>query len=223
MSQVRRYDGLLLDAFGTLLRLDDPVGRMTAELAAALDVHPPAGVVEGALAAEVVYYAGHCHEGRDPDSLADLYRRCARVLLDGLGIDCEPGRAVQLLGGAFRYRAYDDVEPALAGLRAAGVPVAVVSNADYTLPVMLASAGVRTDHVFSSAATGSSKPDPGIFRAAIDALGMPSERLLHVGDTPEADGAGARAAGVDVRIIDRAGGGGPGTIGSLTEILEMIG
>jgi putative hydrolase of the HAD superfamily len=217
-----RYRGVLLDAFGTLLTLDDPVGRLQAELAGELGVHASTEAVERSLAAEIAYYADHCHEGRDESSLADLHVRCAAILVDELTIPVEPGRAVQLLGGAFRYRAYDDVGPALDGLREAGVPVAVVSNADYTLPAMLASAGVRADHVFSSAATGSSKPDPGIFRAAVAALGLPAERVLHVGDTPAADGDGARAAGVAVRIIDRAQGRAPGTIGSLTEILEMI-
>lgn len=217
-----RYQGVLLDAFGTLLTLDDPVGRLQRSLAAELSVEASAAAVEGALAAEIVYYADHCHEGRDAESLADLHVRCAAILLDELAIQADPARAVELLGGAFRYRAYDDVGPALDGLRRAGAPVAVVSNADYTLPAMLDSAGVHADHVFSSAATGSSKPDPGIFRFAIAALGLPADRLLHVGDTPATDGVGARAAGVAVRIIDRARGRGPGTIGSLTEILEMI-
>ncbi len=216
------YRGVLLDAFGTLLTLDDPVGRLQRSLAAKLGVEASAAAVEGALRAEIAYYSEHCHEGRDAGSLADLHVRCAAILLDELAIQADPARAVELLGGAFRYRAYDDVAPALEGLRRAGVPVAVVSNADYTLPAMLASAGVHADHVFSSAATGSSKPDPAIFRFAIAALGLPAERLLHVGDTPAADGAGARAAGLAVRIIDRADGRAAGTIGSLTEILEMI-
>jgi putative hydrolase of the HAD superfamily len=217
-----RYQGVLLDAFGTLLQLDDPVGRLRAELGGKLGVDVSAAAVEHALATEIAYYSEHCHEGRDVGSLADLHVRCAAIVLDELAIRADPVRAVKVLGGAFRYRAYDDVAPALDGLRRAGVPVAVVSNADYTLPAMLASAGVHADHVFSSAATGSSKPDPGIFRFAIAALGLPAGRVLHVGDTPAADGDGARAAGIAVRIIDRAQGRAAGTIGSLTEILEMI-
>lgn len=217
-----RYQGVLLDAFGTLLTLDDPVGRLHHSVAAELGEQVSTAAVERALAAEIAFYSEHCHEGRDAESLADLHVRCAAIVLDELAIRADPARAVELLGGAFHYRAYDDVGPTLDGLRRAGVPVAVVSNADYTLPAMLESAGVRTDHVFSSAATGSSKPDPGIFQMAIAALGMPAERLLHVGDTPAADGDGARAAGVAVRIIDRAPGRAAGTIGSLTEILEMI-
>jgi putative hydrolase of the HAD superfamily len=88
---------------------------------------------------------------------------------------------------------------------------------------MLEQAGLRLEHVCSSAATGSSKPDPGIFRAALAGLGADPRHTLHVGDTLATDAAGARAAGVDVRIIDRSDGGGEDTIGALTEILELIG
>ena len=219
----RRYDAVLLDAFGTLLDLDDPVGRLQRAVAERLGRQVPREAARRAFAAEVDYYAGRCHEGRDPATLAALRTACAAVVLDELGIEHDPADAVVLLGDSIRYRAFDDVRPALAGLERAGVAVAVVSNADCSLPDMLRAAGLGLERVFSSAVTGFSKPDPGIFRAALRALGVPAGRALHVGDTPAADGKGARAAGVDVRIIDRSGAaGGPDTIASLTEILELV-
>jgi putative hydrolase of the HAD superfamily len=39
------------------------------------------------------------------------------------------------------------------------------------------------------------KPDPAIFRLALERLGVSSERTLHVGDS-DADEEGARAAGI---------------------------
>jgi putative hydrolase of the HAD superfamily len=217
-----RYGAVLLDAFGTLIELDDPVRRLRDAVAERLHTSVSEEVADRALQAEISYYATHCHEGRDASSLERLRRRCAATVLEELGIDGDPARAVVLLADSIRYRAYRDAHPTLAGLEQAGVPVAVVSNADCSLPDMLAAAGLRTRHVFSSAATGSSKPDPGIFLAALEALGVPAERTLHVGDTPSADAVGGLAAGVDVRIIDRARSGQPGTIASLTEILELI-
>ena len=219
----RRYEAVLLDAFGTLITVDDPFVRLREAVAEALAVDVPLAAAEEAFLAEMRYYADHCHEGRDPGSLEALHADCAAIVLEHLDIDLDPHLAVRLLGHSIRYRAYADAEPALAGLRAAQVPVAVVSNADYTLPSMLEQAGLRVDYVCSSAATGSSKPDPGIFQAALAELGTEPCRALHVGDTPAADAAGARAAGVDVRIIDRSGSGGADTIAALTEILELIG
>jgi putative hydrolase of the HAD superfamily len=143
-------------------------------------------------------------------------------VLEHLSIDHDPAEAVELLRDSIVFVAYPDAAPALAGLRAAGVRTAVVSNADYTLPGMLAQAGLSIEHVFDSASCGSSKPDPGIFRRALAALRVDPRRALHVGDTPAADGDGARAAGVDVRIIDRTGVR-PGSIASLTELPALAG
>jgi putative hydrolase of the HAD superfamily len=219
----RPYDAVLLDAFGTLITVDQPFARLRDAVAEALAIEISPAAAEEAFLAEMTYYADHCHEGRDPASLEALHANCAAIVLERLRIELDPRVAVRLLGHSIRYRAYADAQPALAGLRAAQLPVAVVSNADYTLPRMLEQAGLHVEHVCSSAATGSSKPDPGIFRAALAAVGSDPERTLHVGDTPAADAAGARAAGVDVRIIDRSGGGGADTIAALTEILELIG
>jgi FMN phosphatase YigB (HAD superfamily) len=60
--------------------------------------------------------------------------------------------------------------------------------------------------------------------ADVDNVGYfnPATDALHVGDTPEADGAGAQAAGLDHRIIARDGAHAPGAIASLTEILPLV-
>jgi hypothetical protein len=49
--------------------------------------------------------------------------------------------------------------------------------------------------VVDSALFGAEKPDPAIFRAALDALGVDPGEALYVGDLYEVDVLGARAAG----------------------------
>jgi len=56
-----------------------------------------------------------------------------------------------------------------------------------------------------SAELGVGKPDPRIFRAALDALGIASADAAMVGDSLERDVAGARRAGVRSIWLDRAG------------------
>ena len=68
-----------------------------------------------------------------------------------------------------------------------------MSNWDETLPGRLEAFDV--DVVVSSAEAGASKPDPAIFRLALERLGVQPERTLHVGDSP-ADAEGAQAAGM---------------------------
>jgi putative hydrolase of the HAD superfamily len=48
------------------------------------------------------------------------------------------------------------------------------------------------------------KPHPGIFRAALEALGLPPERTVYVGDRLDADVAGAQAAGMKGVLIEVA-------------------
>ena len=218
----RRYHAVLLDAFGTLIHVDDPFRRLQSAVRQRLGVEVTLASATAAFTEEIGYYADHCHEGRDAGSLASLRADCAAVVLRTLEIDHDPHDAVRLLIDSIRFRAYDDAPPTLGALEAAGIAIAVVSNADYTLPSMLREAGISPKHVFSSAATGASKPDPAIFRTALHAVGVAPDRALHVGDTPAADGDGAAAAGIDVRILDRGGDGGGGTIRSLTEILELV-
>jgi putative hydrolase of the HAD superfamily len=220
---VSHYDAVLLDAFGTLIDIDEPFARLRRSLARHLGVEVTAADAERAFRAEMRYYVDHCHEGSDADALAALRARCAAIVLAELAIDADPAAAATLLLDAIAFRAFADVGPLLAGLRSAGVQAAVVSNWDCSLPDALRGAGVPVAVVLDSASTGSAKPDPGIFHRALDRLGVAPGRALHVGDTEETDGVGARAAGIDVRIIDRSGAaGGADTITALTEVLDLL-
>ena len=85
---------------------------------------------------------------------------------------------------------------------AARRPVGILSNWPHaaTIEAFVDHAGWRPHlaAVVVSADVGVIKPDPGIFRAAERALGMDAAAagsILHVGDDPRADVAGARRAG----------------------------
>jgi putative hydrolase of the HAD superfamily len=97
---------------------------------------------------------------------------------------------------------------ALARLRAAGFRLAVVSNSDGRVEQALAAAGLRDyfDVVIDSALVGLEKPDPRIFRAALDALGVQPDEALYVGDLYEIDVVGAQAAGLRAILFGRPTG-----------------
>jgi HAD superfamily hydrolase (TIGR01509 family) len=118
---------------------------------------------------------------------------------------------------AIRFRAYPDAAPALGEMRDSGLALLCVSNWDCSLPEVLARCGLGAlfDHVVSSAEARSRKPDPGIFTRALELAGCPPGAAIHVGDTPEEDIAGARAAGIPALLLDREGAG---DISSLAEL-----
>ena len=58
--------------------------------------------------------------------------------------------------------------------------------------------------VVVSGEVGVAKPDPAVFGLVLGALGVGPERVWHVGDSLEADVAGARAAGLTAVWLNRA-------------------
>jgi putative hydrolase of the HAD superfamily len=82
-------------------------------------------------------------------------------------------------------------------LNALGVPVSVLSNSEGRLAELVDELDWSRDLaiVIDSGRVGIAKPDPAIFRLAADALGVPVERVLHVGDSLRADVEGALGAG----------------------------
>jgi len=205
---------VFLDALGTLVELEPPWvslrDRVPAEVSDELLVK--------ALRAEMAYYREHAHEGRDEASLAELRERCAAIVSEKLGLEITVDELVE----AIRFSAYPDVTPALRALRNRGLTLVAVSNWDCSLPRVLERCGLDglLDGTVTSAGTGSRKPDPGIFDAALELAGCEPGEALHVGDTPEEDVVGARAAGIRPLLIDRDGA--HGDISSLEEIGEHL-
>jgi putative hydrolase of the HAD superfamily len=188
-----------VDALGTLIELEPPWVHLRAELGDGV----PAARVEAAVRAEMAYYREHSDEGHDPDTLADLRRRCAAVLSSALGSRVD----VETLMRAIRFRPYPDARPALQRLRRQGLSVVCVSNWDFELPDVLERSGLGDllDGVVTSAAAAARKPDPAIFARALQLADCAPADALHVGDTVEEDVAGARAAGISALLLDRSG------------------
>jgi putative hydrolase of the HAD superfamily len=57
----------------------------------------------------------------------------------------------------------------------------------------------------NAAAVGAMRPDPALFRAAIDRAGVEPAAALHVGDDPVNDVAAARACGLGTAWVNRSG------------------
>jgi putative hydrolase of the HAD superfamily len=114
---------------------------------------------------------------------------------------------------------------ALARLKAAGLLLGVVSNSEGRVEQALETAGLRDifDVVVDSALIGIEKPDPRIFQAALQALGVAPEEALYVGDLYEVDIVGAQSAGIEAVLL----GVPPGSLscrvtGSIEELAQSL-
>jgi HAD superfamily hydrolase (TIGR01509 family) len=101
----------------------------------------------------------------------------------------------------------DGLARALEQVRGRGIKVAVVSNSEGRLDELFVELGVRAqiDLLLDSGKVGIEKPDPRIFRMALDAFGVTGAAALHLGDSIATDVIGARAAGIRVALIDPHG------------------
>lgn len=104
-----------------------------------------------------------------------------------------------------QMKVFRDVRPAMRALRAAGFRLAVVSNWEPSLAQTLERLGIRHyfEAVVTSAVEGIWKPDPALFRIALERLATPAEAAVSVGDHLERDVMSARHAGLRAVLLDR--------------------
>jgi putative hydrolase of the HAD superfamily len=218
---------ILLDALGTLVRLEPPAPRLRDELRRRAGIEVDEETAQRGFEAEIAYYLQHHLEGRDRESLEDLRARCTAVMSEAMGLDgLEPETARGAMLGSLEFTAYADVAPALRLLRERGLRLVVASNWDCSLPdwLELAGLGGLLDGAASSAVVGRAKPAPDVFLEALRLAGASPGEAVYVGDSIENDVEGARAAGVRPLLLVREGEAPPGAaaIRSLAELPSLI-
>jgi putative hydrolase of the HAD superfamily len=96
----------------------------------------------------------------------------------------------------------------IGALRLAGIAVVIVTNSDGHAARNLGDAGVLAatgldeSDVIDSVVVGSTKPDPGIFEAALERAGVGPGEAVHVGDMLSTDVRGATAVGITAIHFD---------------------
>ena len=198
---------IFFDAGNTLIRMDYPV--IVAELTR-LGVPITLSDLERAEWRARVRLDASFLPGASTEH-PDTGERYLRLILDELGVR---DVAIQSTLSAWRrgYNApmgfWTHMEPeadlALKLARERGLRTAVISNSNGTVADILAHLGLAKDleFIIDSSKVGVEKPDPRIFRIALERAGLQPHEAVYVGDLYSIDVLGARAAGLRAILMD---------------------
>jgi putative hydrolase of the HAD superfamily len=215
---------IFFDAAGTLLRLTKSVGQHYSLVAQRQGLSLDPAMLDAAFAQ--VWRAmplrpatGQPRDDDDKGWWRDLVERMLRrmeVTIDPLDRDNFFEAAYGHFAEAGVWELYPETYGVLENL-ARQYELAIISNFDGRLRMILEHLAISRffRHVFLSSEIGADKPDPAIYRRALELSRFSPSEVLHVGDDPERDWAAARAAGLDVFELRRPGN-------SLFDLLERL-
>jgi putative hydrolase of the HAD superfamily len=221
----RRYDVVSFDLGSTLVYLDPT--RLAALLADHGVETSPASLLTVEQAARDLTDHPALIAGRTGD---ELWRLFLDALLAGIGVPPGPRRRalvdlVERENENHRLWAHvpPDVPPLLDRLRAAGYRLLVVSNGGGGVRSFLESRGLAGafEVIVDSFLVGVEKPDPRIFDLVLDPIGVPSERVVHVGDFYYVDVIGAERAGLTGVLLDPSATRSQGRCPSIRTLMEI--
>lgn len=125
------------------------------------------------------------------------------------------------------YALFDDVLPTLQVLAGTDLRLGVISNFEEWLELLLDELEIARYFEIQviSGVEGIEKPDPAIFRLALERTGVDPAQAAYVGDNPDFDIAPASELGMLPVLIDRRGRfpDAPARIDALTELPGLLG
>jgi HAD superfamily hydrolase (TIGR01509 family) len=204
MTTVR---GVLLDFSGTLFRLEINEQWQPAADIDPLDVEQQEQILRAMTAPVEPTFELPAELRADwarRDIEPDVHRRVNIAVLQAAGM------ADERIAEAFydrlidptSWQPYPDTRAALERLRAARIPIAIVSNIAWDIRRVFDRFGLTdlVDEFVMSYVEGVVKPDPKIFQTACERIGVRPEDALMIGDSAEADGA-ATTIGAQFALI----------------------
>ena len=201
----RRVTTVLFDAGGVLLDLDYAFLKRLLEAR-----HVPTTVPELS-ASESIARTTIDRRVREGGRTSEAWRDYFRILLTRVGAPPEgTEEIIDTLAEAHQRVglwtvAIEGAVTTVRALKDAGHRLGVVSNAEGRVERDLDGAGYAGlfETVVDSHLVGFEKPDPEIFRIAMERMSVAPETAVFLGDVPAVDVVGARAAGLTAVLLDR--------------------
>ncbi|WEX90869.1 haloacid dehalogenase type II [Sinorhizobium garamanticum] len=221
-----RPEWLTFDCYGTLIQWDEG-------LLAAMDkilAGKGRSIDRDAFLAVYDRYEHRLEAERPHRSFRDVSATALALAMDEFALEFSAGDSDTLTLSIGRMPPFPEVVATLAGLKAAGFKLAIISNTDDAIIAgNIAQLGGAIDRVITAEQARAYKPAKQIFQHAWRELGVEKEQLVHICASPHLDLAAARELSFRTIWVDRGSGRKPladyapnETVARLSEVLGLL-
>lgn len=205
---------IAFDAAGTLFEPAEPVEKIYADCFSSLGFGIPESSWKVAIAKAFAITPDPIYQGTGAGEVVE--KGWWRDLVRNAVLTTEIRPDVETMSDAFEelfeyysfgsaWRAFPETEAVLRSMKSKDVCLGVVSNFDSRIHRVMEELKLRDyfDFVITSADVSARKPSPRILERFMEKAAVKREGCCLVGDSPEADGGAARAAGIEFFQLNR--------------------
>ncbi|MDA1296762.1 MAG: HAD-IA family hydrolase [Chloroflexi bacterium] len=204
---------IFFDVYGTLAGFDPPREQIQQRAATAFDMElDREGLDRGYRDADHFMAQQNASAPvrlMSPADRALFFARYEQIVLSGAGHDVDLELAGKIWNRVrsqeYGWALFEDVVPGFERLRSNGFRVAAISNMPYGEQEMCETLGLsgHVEFAVTSGDAGVEKPDPRMFRTALERAGVAASKALMVGDSITSDLRAAEAVGMSAVLMDR--------------------
>jgi putative hydrolase of the HAD superfamily len=204
---------VFFDLYNTLVTYDPPREEIQARILKEFGIEvKPEALLRPIMTADEFIYREHARlpmSKRSREETTALYIQYHGILLKEAGIEASKDVIAGILGKWMNFdlkmALFDDVVPALTGLKERGLILGLISNVDRDVAHLYQGLGLSNwlEVMVTSQEVGFNKPHPEIFKAALKQAGVEPTEAIYVGDQYEIDVVGSNKAGMLGILIDR--------------------
>lgn len=207
---------VFFDWFNTLAHYEPPREELESQALKEVGINlSPEDVRRGLMVADRYYFEENAISPvreRSPEEQAKVYIRYQKTVLAEAGVGAPDDLLLKImtrlreLSRNMTFVIFDDVLPIMKTLKDKNITLGLLTNLNREIDPICEQLGVADylDFTVTSGEAGADKPEPPIFRLALERAGVDAADAVHVGDQYRLDVMGAKRMGIKPILIDRS-------------------
>lgn len=206
---------IFFDFYNTLVKFWPPLDQIQEAACSEFGLGvSEEGIRRGYAIADVYFNSENARKPlalRSDEERLEFFSVYEQMILENAGLSVSLDLATKIWNMASSipkdFMPFDDTIEALSDLRSEGFQLGLISNLRRDMANLTEKLGLASliDVCITSADVGVEKPNPAIFKAALDSAKVSADQAIHVGDQHKSDVLGAKGAGMHAILLDREG------------------